>query len=81
MNMNEQYDPNTAYDLIDAEGIKVGDVRQGIYYEGTWEMGRIDGVVFHYNGEPGGTVEGLTVTRHDTDGSLTRCQLVPQETA
>lgn len=80
--MSEQYDPNTNYDLIEAEDIKVGEVRQGVCSEGTWEnAGKVDGDVFHYNGRPAGAGEGLTVTRNDTDNSLTQFQLVPQKNA
>ncbi|MCS3835584.1 putative methyltransferase [Pseudomonas sp. JAI111] len=33
-------------------------------------MGMIEGEVFHYNGEPGGKLEGLTLTRNDPPGEL-----------
>lgn len=63
--MTEHYDPQASYDLIGPENIKVGEVRKGIYYEGTWEIGKIEGEVFHYNGEPAGKRGGLTITRDD----------------
>lgn len=77
--MSEQYDPQGQYDVMDPEGIKLGELRQGRYFEGTWEVGTVEGEVFHYNGEPGGTLEGLTLTRNDPPGQLTQCQLVRQE--
>jgi hypothetical protein len=80
--MNEHFDPQTTYDLVDPEGFKMGEVRQGLYYEGTWKVGEIEGDVFHYNGVPAGKVEGLTVTRDDPPGAaLTVCRLVPQKSA
>lgn len=77
--MTEQYDPQGRYDVIDPEGIKLGELRQGSYFEGTWEVGMVEGDVFHYNGEPAGKVEGLTLTRNDPPGELTQCQLVRQK--
>lgn len=80
--MSEHYDSEVSYDLIDPEGIKVGEVRQGVYYEGDWKVGRIEGDVFHYNGQPAGTLKGLTITRNDPPGTaLTQCRLVPQKSA
>lgn len=79
--MSEQYDSTASYDLIDAEDIKVGEVRQGKYYEGTWEAGRIEDGVFYYEAGATGLVEGLIVTRDDKPGQLTRFRLVPQKTA
>lgn len=76
--MNEHYDPHAHYDLLDQEDIKVGEVRQGRYYEGTWEAGQIEGDVFHYNGQPAGTRDGLTITRDDPPGGLTVFRLVRQ---
>lgn len=74
--MSEQYDPKAQYDVHDPEGIKLGEVRQGLYFEGDWEAGRIEGDVFHYNGEAAGTLDGLTLTRNDPPGKLTQSQLV-----
>lgn len=74
--MSEQYDPKAQYDVHDPEGIKLGEVRQGLYFEGDWEAGRIEGDVFHYNGEAAGKLDGLTLTRNDPPGKLTQCQLV-----
>lgn len=80
--MAETFDPNGRYDLIDQEGITVGEVRQGVYYEGGREMGRIEDGEFHYDGKLAGILEGLTVTRTDPPGTpLTQCQLVPQKSA
>lgn len=76
-----QYDPQANYDFLDPEGFKLGEVRQGRYFEGTWEIGSIEGDVFHYNGEAAGKLEGLTVTRNDPPGQLTQCTLVLQEPA
>jgi len=77
--MSEQYDPQGSYDLLDPEGIKIGELRKGRYFEGDWEVGLIDGTVFHYNGEPAGRLDGLTVTRDDMpDQLMTQCQLVLQ---
>ena len=33
--MTEQYDPQGRYDVIDPEGMKVGELRQGRYFEST----------------------------------------------
>lgn len=77
--MTEQYDPQASYDFLDPEGIKIGELRQGRYFEGDWEVGLIDGAVFHYNGAPAGRLDGLTVTRDDPPGQLTKCQLMRQE--
>ncbi|KAB0507759.1 hypothetical protein [Pseudomonas moorei] len=76
--MSEQYDPKACYDLLDPERIKVGELRQGRYFEGAWEVGTLEGDVFHYNGEPAGKLEGLTLTRNGPPGELTQCQLVRQ---
>ena len=76
--MSEQYNPQGQYDLFDPEGIKLGEIRQGRYFEGDWEAGAIEGDVFHYNGEPAGKLAGLTLTRNDPPGELTQCQLVPK---
>jgi len=76
--MSEQYDPANSYDLIYAEGQRVGEVRQGRYFESGWEVGLIDGGVFHYNGQPAGKVEGLLLTRNDTPGLVTLFRLVPK---
>ena len=71
------YDPQAIYDVIDPEGIKLGELRKGVYFEGDWEAGGIEGDVFHYNGKPAGKLEGLTVTRDDPPGErLTQVQLV-----
>lgn len=75
--MAEQYDPQESYDLMDPENIKVGEVRKGVYYEGTWQIGKIEGEVFHYNGEPAGKRDGLTITRDDLP--LAVFQLVKQD--
>lgn len=77
--MTEQYDPQGRYDVIDPEDIKVGELRQGRYFESTWEVGMVEGDVFYYNGERAGKLEGLTLTRNDPPGKLTQCQLVRQE--
>lgn len=77
--MSEQYDPKATYDVLDPESIKVGELRQGRYFEGTWEVGAVEGDVFHYNGAPAGKLEGLTVTRDDPPGQLTQFRLVRQE--
>lgn len=77
--MSEQYDPKASYNVLDRESIKVGELRQGRYFEGTWEVGAVEGDVFHYNGEPAGKLEGLTLTRNDPPGELTQFQLVRQE--
>jgi hypothetical protein len=76
--MTEQYDPKGRYDVVDPEGIKLGELRQGRYFESTWEVGMVEGDVFHYNGEPVGKLEGLTLTRNDPPGELTQYQLVRQ---
>lgn len=76
-----EYDPQAHYDLLDPEGIKVGELRKGRYFEGTWEVGYVEGDVFHYNGSPAGKLEGLTITRDDPPGELTQCTLVLQEPA
>jgi hypothetical protein len=78
--MSDQYDPEGSYDLM-YEGRKVGEARKGLYYEGTWEVGAIEGDVFIYNGKPAGSVEGLSVSRHDQPNGPTLFQLVPQKTA
>lgn len=70
------YDPQANYDLIDFEGIKVGEVRKGKYYEGNAHEGNIVGEVFHHQGAPAGKLEGLTITRDD---DATPFHLVPQE--
>ncbi|RYF47551.1 MAG: hypothetical protein EOO38_11935 [Cytophagaceae bacterium] len=77
--MSEQYDPQASYDLMYAEDGKVGEVRLGRYFESGWEVGLIEGDVFHYNGQPAGKVEGLIVTRDDNNGLLTRFRLVPRQ--
>lgn len=74
--MSEQYDPSANYDIFDPENIQIGELRQGRYFEGTWEVGLVKGDVFHYNGEPADKLEGLTLTRNDPPGELTQCQLV-----
>jgi len=73
--MSEQYDPKATYDVLDPESIKVGELRQGRYYEGTWEVGMLEGEVFHYNGAPAGKLDGLTLTRDDPPGKLTQFKL------
>lgn len=66
--------------MIDHEGIKVGELRKGRYFEGTWEVGMVEGDVLHYNGVPAGRLEGLILTRNDPPGEpLTQCQFVRQE--
>lgn len=81
MSVNEKYDPQASYDLMYAEDGKVGEVRQGRYFESGWEVGLIEGDVFLYNGQPAGKVVGLTVTRDDTAGLLTQFRLVPRSKA
>lgn len=81
MSMNEQYDPQASYDLMYAEDGKVGEIRQGRYFENGWEVGLIEGNVLHYNGQPAGKVVGLIVTRDDTAGLLTQFRLVPRTKA
>lgn len=76
-----EYDPQANYDFLDPEGFKLGEVRKSRYFESTWEMGYIEGDVFHYNGEATGKLEGLTVTRNDPPGQLTQCTLVLQDPA
>lgn len=76
-----EYDSQANYDFLDPEGFKLGEVRKGRYFESTWEIGYIEGDVFHYNGEAAGKLEGLTVTRNDPPGQLTQCTLVLQEPA
>jgi hypothetical protein len=78
--MSEQYDPSISYDLIYSEGQKVGEVRQGRYFERGWEVGFIDGDIFHYNGQPAGVVKDLIITRNDQPGLLTLFRLVPKPT-
>jgi len=78
--MSEQYDPEGSYDLM-YESRKVGEVRHGLYYEGEWEVGSIEGDVFHYNRKPAGAVEGLTVSRYDQPNGPTVFQLVPKKHA
>jgi len=76
-----QYDPQAHYDFLDPQGIKVGELRKGRYFEGTWEVGFIEGDAFHYNGDVAGKLEGLTITRNDPPGEpVTQCTLVLQET-
>lgn len=77
--MSEQYDPNANYDVFDPERIQVGELHQGRYFEGTWEVGSVEGDVFHYNGEPAGKLDGLTLTRNDPPGELTQFQLMRQK--
>lgn len=77
--MSEPYDPKGCYDVIDPEGIKLGELRQGRYFEGTWEVGMVEGDVFHCNGEPAGKLEGLTLRRNDSPGELIQCQLLRQK--
>ncbi|GLO06577.1 MULTISPECIES: hypothetical protein [Pseudomonas] len=75
-----KFDPLASYDLIDPEGIKLGEVRKGLYYESGSAIGWFEGDVFHYNGKPGGRLDGLTITRDDPPGEpLTQCELVLQE--
>lgn len=70
------YDPQANYDVIDFEGIQVGEVRRGTYFEGGLAVGHIEGDVFHYQGEPAGKLTGLTIIRDD---DATPFHLVPQE--
>lgn len=78
--MSEQYDPEGVYDVIEPEGSKTGELRQGRYFETTWEVGKVEGDVFHYNGKPAGKLEGLTLTRDDPPGAkLTQFKLVRQK--
>lgn len=77
--MSQDFDANAHYDLIDAEGIKVGEVRQGVYFEGDWKAGKIEATTFHYNERVAGSLQGLTVTRDDPDQRLTQFQLVPHK--
>ena len=77
--MSQQYDPKACYDVLDRENIKVGELRQCRYFEGTWEVGSVEGDVFQYNGEPAGKLEGLVLTRNDPPGQLTECRLVRRE--
>lgn len=75
-----EYDPEANYDFLDPQGIKMGELRKGRYFEGTWEAGFIEGDVFHYNREVAGKLEGLTITRNDPPGEpVTQCTLVLQE--
>ncbi|WP_350025807.1 hypothetical protein [Pseudomonas fulva] len=60
-----EYDPQANYNLIDFEGIKVGEVKKGKYYEGDSHEGDILGDVFHDRVEAVGKREGLTITRND----------------
>lgn len=75
-----QYDPQASYD-VNYQGRRVGELRQGRYFEGTWEVGYMEGEVFHYNGQVRGKREGLTLTRNDPPGELTQFDLVLQEPA
>lgn len=78
--MSEQYDPQGHYDVLDPENFKVGELRQGHYFEGSWEVGMVDGKLFHYNGKPAGKLEGLTLTRNDPPGeALTQYLLLRRE--
>lgn len=70
------YDPQANYDFIDFEGIKVGEVRRGDYFEGGLAVGHIEGDVFHFDNAPAGKLEGLTITRDD---DATPFYLIPQE--
>lgn len=45
--MSDQYDPHASYDLMYAKVGKVEEVNQGLYFEGGWEVGLIDGDVFY----------------------------------
>lgn len=72
------YDPQANYD-VNYQGARVGELRKGRYFEGTWEVGYVEGEVFHYNGKPRGKREGLTLTRNDPPGELTQFELVLQE--
>lgn len=74
--MSDPYDPSANYDVFDPENIQVGELRQCRYFEGTWEVGSVQGDVF--NGEPAGKLDGLILTRNDPPGELTQCQLVRQ---
>ncbi|MGF7111575.1 hypothetical protein QF017_001060 [Pseudomonas laurylsulfatiphila] len=59
--MSSLYNPADHYDVLDPEGIKTGELRAGRYFEGDWEVGKAEGGVFHYNGEPAGRLDGMVL--------------------
>ena len=59
--MSSIYDPADHYDVLDPEGFKTGEFRAGRYFEGDWELGKLEGDIFHFNGEPAGRLEGLVL--------------------
>jgi hypothetical protein len=61
--MKSELDLNGLYDVIDPEGLKVGEIKKGLYYEGGWQTGRVQGQDFVYNGQVAGNLDGLTLTR------------------
>ncbi|UZE22188.1 hypothetical protein LOY67_19385 [Pseudomonas sp. B21-056] len=76
--MSDQFDPQGRYEVIDPEGIKIGEINHGEYFEGGWHAGGIKDKQFYYDGALAGRVEGLTLVRLDPPGAPeTRFTLVP----
>jgi len=84
--MNEQYNPQANYDVINPEDdSKMGELRNGRYFEGKDEApcGYVEGADFFYtveNAEGRGRIEGLTLLRTEPQGVReTRLNLVLKE--
>jgi len=58
--MNEKYDSSACYNVIDPDGVKIGEVVKGVLYEGAPDYrevfgtivfdGADDGLTFEHNG-------------------------------
>lgn len=78
--MSEQYNPAGSYDVIDPEGVKTGELKQGVYFEEGNVLGQVEGNIFTYNILPHGGqghIAGLTLTRTEPR-PVTRFTLVPK---
>jgi hypothetical protein len=69
--MNEQYDPLGRYNVIGPDGVKIGEVRKGVLYEGAPEYDEEYGTITY---EDDG--EGLTFVHN---GAV--FELIPQDKA